>query len=30
LISSTYSVGDVLVWVFKIVPSYPLTNSIMY
>lgn len=30
LISSTYAVGDVLVWVFKIIPSYPLTNGIMY
>lgn len=30
LISSTYSVGDALVWVFKIIPSYTLTDSIMY
>lgn len=30
VISSTYEVGDVLLWVFKIVPSYCLTNSIMY
>lgn len=30
LISSTYEVGDILVWVFKIVPSYTLTDTIMY
>lgn len=30
LVSSTQKVGDALVWVFKLVPSYPLTNSIMY
>lgn len=30
LISSTYIVGDVLVWVFKIVPTYCLTDSILY
>jgi len=30
LIPSTKHDGDVLVWVFKIVPSYPLADSIMY
>lgn len=30
LIPSTYSVGDALVWVFKIIPSYCLTDSIIY
>lgn len=30
MISSTYAVGDALVWVFKIIPSYPLTDAIMY
>lgn len=29
-IDSTFEVGDALVWVFKIVPSYCLTDSIMY
>ncbi len=30
IIPSTEHVGDILVWVFKIVPSYTLTDSIMY
>jgi ATP-binding cassette subfamily A (ABC1) protein 3 len=30
IIPSTYEVGDILVWVLKILPSYNLTNSIMY
>ena len=30
LIDSTYAAGDVLVWIFKIIPSYCLTDSIMY
>lgn len=30
MISSTYAVGDALVWVFKIIPSYTLTDAIMY
>ncbi len=30
MIESTQDVGDILVWVFKIVPTYCLTDSIMY
>ena len=30
IISSTQSIGDILVWVFKIVPTYCLTDSIIY
>jgi len=30
LIDSTAEIGDVLVWVFKIIPTYSLTNGIMY
>jgi len=30
LIPSTENDGDILVWVFKIVPSYTLTDAIMY
>lgn len=30
LIESTYDVGDILVWVFKIIPSYCLCDGIMY
>lgn len=30
LIESTRDVGDILVWVFKVIPSYCLTNTIMY
>lgn len=30
LIESTWAVGDALWWVFKIVPTYCLTNPIMY
>jgi hypothetical protein len=30
IIESTYSAGDALVWVFKIIPTYCLTNSILY
>jgi hypothetical protein len=30
IISSTKSIGDLLNWILKIVPSFPLTNSIMY
>lgn len=30
LIPSTYTAGDVLVWVFKVVPTYCLTDTIMY
>jgi len=30
LIESTWEVGDILQWVFKIVPSFCLTNTIMF
>ena len=30
IIESTYSAGDALVWVFKIIPTYCLTDSILY
>ena len=30
VISSTYVVGDALMWVFKIIPSFCLTNSILF
>ncbi len=30
IFESTMAVGDVLIWVFKIVPSYCLTDSLMY
>ena len=30
IIDSTKDIGDALGWAFKIVPSYPLSDSIMY
>ena len=30
IIPSTFSAGDALVWVFKIVPTFCLTDSILY
>lgn len=30
IINSTFTVGDILNWVLKIVPSFCLTNSIMF
>lgn len=30
IIESTYEVGDILLWVFKIIPSFCLTNSVMF
>lgn len=30
IIPSTWEVGDILIWVFKFLPSYNLTNAIMY
>jgi hypothetical protein len=30
IIDSTKSIGDLLNWILKIVPSFPLANSIMY
>jgi hypothetical protein len=30
IIPSTKEVGDLLNWIMKIIPSFPLANSIMY
>lgn len=30
IIPSTWEIGDILIWVFKFLPSYNLTNAIMY
>lgn len=30
IIESTYSIGDALLWVLKVIPSFCLTNSIMF